>query len=101
MKRYKSNLLLDHVLGHRTKLDILRVLYRNNSGISGREVGRCAYLSYQTAFMILTDFIRRGILKRNRKGNAYQYFLNEGHWFINEFLIPAFKKESAEAKSNR
>lgn len=94
MKNTASPLFLDAVLGQKSKLAVLRLLYRSGAGLSGREIARQTRLSHQTALSTLADLSQHGILGRNAVPPAYQYSLNRNHWMVREILLPAFQKEA-------
>ncbi|OGR98110.1 MAG: hypothetical protein A2902_07145 [Elusimicrobia bacterium RIFCSPLOWO2_01_FULL_64_13] len=97
-KSYQSTSSDEHfplisILGRRSRLSVLRCLYRNASGLSGRETGRQSKLSHQTAVRALNGLFDLGVVSRESFPPAYRYSLNRDHWAVKEIILPALEKE--------
>lgn len=84
---------LDHVLGSRSKVALLRCLLRTRGEHSGRELARVTGLDPKTCHAALQDLARQGIVQYRRMGTALSYTLNDRHVWVRDGLAPLFQME--------
>jgi predicted nucleotidyltransferase len=92
---------IDHILGTRTKVQLLRALVQLDSPVSGREAQRLAGIKSVSgaghAFDDLTDL---GILFREEVGGAHLYRMNREH-VLAHALMDLFRAEERQLASLR
>lgn len=83
---------LDHVLGSRSKISALRVLFSGDE-LSGREIARRAALSPRAASLALADLVRAGVLRRRPVGSVHQFAVNRKRHLVRAALERLFQEE--------
>lgn len=84
---------LEHVLGNKTKVAILRYLSLTGLELNGRQIARAIDISPPTVNRALAELGKEGVLIQRNVGRAYLYRLNGDNWLAEELLIPLFQKE--------
>jgi predicted nucleotidyltransferase len=84
--------LLDDFLGHKSKLAILRILYRE-AELTGREIARKAGLSPRAAQQALQELYPTGVIHRKTVGASYLFSLNRTRYVVKSILSPLFESE--------
>lgn len=72
---------------------VLRVLYRAETPLSGREVERRAGLSNRATMVALASLVEVHAVTCEAAGQAHYYALNRNHYFVDKALKPAFEAE--------
>lgn len=84
---------LDHALGTRSKVRILRVLLAREDGLSGREVARQADVSSRTALQALEDLGDLGLVHREISPAEHRFSVNRRHVLVTQGLEGLFATE--------
>lgn len=84
---------LDNILGQSSKIKILRFLVRSQAQLNGREIAKNVGLSHVKAHIALKELTDQGVVNMRSVGSSLVYWLNEGHFLVQEIIRPAFEKE--------
>ena len=84
--------LLDDFLGQKSKVTILRILYRGTE-LTGREIARKAGLSPRAAQQALQELYATGVIHRKTVGASYLFSLNRTRYVVKNILSPLFESE--------
>ena len=84
--------LLDDYLGQKSKVTILRILYRGTE-FTGREIARKADLSPRAAQQALQELYATGVVLRKSVGASYLFSLNRTRYVVENILSPLFESE--------
>lgn len=87
--------LLDNILSQRSKVCILRCLFKSGQELSGREIARRTGLSPKMAHDTLKVLLAEGVVTFRDVPPVHLYSIKEGNWVVEELLRGLFKKESA------
>lgn len=85
--------LIDHVLGNRSKIRILRFLARETAESSIRDIAKAVRIAPNNVARSLNDLKQEGILKIKRTGRSHIYSLNRDNVFVSKALVPFFDFE--------
>lgn len=86
---------LDDILASKTKVRILRLLFRTRGLFSGREISRLIGFSPTHTISNLRDLEAAGLVLRQRAGNTDLYQLDERNSAVDGALAPMFDWESS------
>ncbi|HID64673.1 MAG TPA: winged helix-turn-helix transcriptional regulator [Anaerolineae bacterium] len=84
---------LEHVLGSKTKVAILRYLSLTGLELNGRQIARAINISPPTVNRALAELVKEGVLTQRNVGRTYLYRLNDDNRLAAELVIPLFQKE--------
>lgn len=84
--------LLEDYLGQKSKVAILRILYRGTE-LTGREISRKADLSPRAAQQALQELYTTGVIHRKAVGASYLFSLNRSRYVVENILSPLFESE--------
>jgi predicted nucleotidyltransferase len=85
---------LEHLLGNKIAISILRVLINNKGKIfTIRRLAENAGASHPEVSTTVTELERFGIVQIQPVGRAHQISLNEKSYLLNEIIEPMFKSE--------
>lgn len=84
---------LEHVLGSKTKVAILRYLSLTGLELNGRQIARATDISPPTVNRALAGLVMEGVLIQRNVGRTYLYRLNDANRLAAELIIPLFQKE--------
>jgi len=88
--------LLEDYLGQKSKVSILRILYRGTE-LTGREIARKADLSPRAAQQALQELYATGVVHRKTVGASYLFSLNRSRYIVENILSPLFESEQGLA----
>jgi len=86
--------LLEDYLGQKSKVTILRILYRGTE-LTGREIARKADLSPRAAQQALQELYATGVVHRKAVGASYLFSLNRSRYIVEKILSPLFESEQS------
>ena len=86
---------LDSILGQKSKVAVLRVLYDRHEELNGREIARRAGLAPRAANVALNDLARTGLVDKTIVGNNHIYSINSSNYLSSSALGNLFQEESA------
>jgi predicted nucleotidyltransferase len=90
----KLHKYLEHLLGNKITISILRVLINNKGKIfTIRRLAEDAGASHPEVSATLTELEKFGIVQIQPVGRAHQISLNEKSYLLNEIIEPIFKAE--------
>ncbi len=84
--------LLEDYLGQKSKVAVLRILYRGTE-LTGREIARKADLSPRAAQQALQELYATGVVHRKAVGASYLFSLNRSRYVVEKILSPLFDGE--------
>ena len=84
---------LDHVLGTKSKVAVLRHLVQNDLEQSGREIARAVGLSPKPLNQVLAQLADEGVLLRRNIGRVHLFRLNRNNRLVAELVVPLFESE--------
>jgi predicted nucleotidyltransferase len=89
----RSSHLLDHILGAKSKVAALRVLFNSKVGFSGSTVAKRAGMGLLAIQNALADLERLGVVEVERGSVEHRYRLNFKHHLIQHGLRALFEAE--------
>lgn len=84
---------LDHLMGNRSQIMVLRVLYHATDAMTGRAVERSTGLSNRATMNALEVLVDAKAVNQVKESNRYLYTLNTDHYLVWKALRPAFEAE--------
>ena len=96
--RERASNLLEHVLGAKSKVAALRVLFNSKIGISGSAVAKRAGMGLLAVQNALADLERLGIVNVERGSVEHRYRLNFKHHFVRHGLQELYEAERGMLK---
>jgi len=88
-------MVLNEVLGSRSKVAILRVLTPLRAPLTGREIARRVGIAHYAGQRSLTALTQLGVLKAWPGGRDTLYELDRSRRLVTEALVPLFQYEAA------
>lgn len=88
-----ETMLLNQLLGNRSRVAVLRVLAATRTEITGREVARLAGVSNPQTLVALAACVKLGVIRRRQAGRAGLYVLNRSLQIVRRGLLPLFRVE--------
>lgn len=85
--------ILEDILGHKSKIKILRYLISSKLELAGREISRVIGIHHRTCHAALKELASFGVVVMRRSGAAIAYKLNDNNLLVKEILIPIFALE--------
>jgi len=85
--------ILEVILGQKSKIKILRVFFRTNIEMTGRQIAELSGLNHRTCQLALKGLEREGVVSMRRAGKSNLFRLKEENYFVKNILSPLFKKE--------
>ncbi|MCG3145069.1 MAG: hypothetical protein HONDAALG_02610 [Gammaproteobacteria bacterium] len=95
----RSSHLLDHILGAKSKVAALRVLFNSKVGLSGSTVAKRAGMGLLAIQNALADLERLGIVEVERGSVEHRYRLNFKHHIVQHGLRALFEAERGMVKT--
>jgi predicted nucleotidyltransferase len=95
----RSSHLLDHILGAKSKVAALRVLFNSKVGFSGSTVAKRAGMGLLAIQNALADLERLGIVQVERGSVEHRYRLNFKHHIVQHGLRALFEAERDMVKT--
>lgn len=89
------NRLLEDILGHRSKVALLRELLRTRKECTGRELARGLKVDPKGCRAALADLVDHGVILERRAGRAILHRVNEEHVVVRDLLEPLYGGEAA------
>ena len=86
---------LDDILSQRSKVSVLRCLFRSGEELSGREIARRTGLSPKMAHDTLKALLPEGVVSLKVVPPVHLYSIKRGNWIVEELLRGLFKRESS------
>lgn len=86
--------LISRILGHPSRLAVVRCLYGEEEGMSGREIARRVHYSHQQVHNDLKVLVALGVVDKRVVAPAHVFRLNQEHWVVTDILRPVFRGES-------
>jgi predicted nucleotidyltransferase len=91
--------LLEHVLGAKSKVAALRVLFNSKVGFSGSSVAKRAGMGLLAIQNALADLEGLGLVEVERGSVEHRYRLNFKHYLVGQGLRAVFEAERGLAKA--
>ena len=92
-KMFNDN--LDGLLSQKSKIKILRVLFKEADELSGREIAKKVNMSPSATYEALQKMKQENYLSVKRKGRMLLYSLKMQNYLIRKVLMPLFEREEA------
>lgn len=84
---------LDHILGTKSKVAVLRHLVQDDREQSGREIARAVGLSPKPLNQVLAQLADEGLLLRRNMGRVHLFRLNRDNLLVADLVVPLFEGE--------
>jgi hypothetical protein len=84
---------LDRIFSRPSQLNVLRVLYRAEEALTGREIERRSGLSNRATMLALEHLHEISVITREHTSTAYWFSINRGHYFVAKALKQSFEAE--------
>src|SRR5215217_2429130 len=91
--------LLEHVLGAKSKVAALRVLFNSKIGFSGNTIAKRAGMGLLAIQNALADLERFGLVEVERGSVEHRYRLNTKHYIVAHGLRALFEAERSMVKT--
>jgi predicted nucleotidyltransferase len=91
--------LLEHILGAKSKVAALRVLFNSKVGFSGSSVAKRAGMGLLAIQNALSDLEGLGLVRAERGSVEHRYRLNFKHYLVSQGLSQLFEAERGMAKA--
>lgn len=85
--------ILEEVLGQKSKIKILRCLFKRKMEMTGRQVAQFCGLNHRTCQLALRDLEQQGIVVMRRVGKSNLFKLKQDNYLIGQLLGPLFEQE--------
>ena len=85
--------VLDHLFSAQSTVKVLRVLYNNVIGLTGREIANISGLNHQSAHNALANLETLKLIKRVIGGITHIFTLNRKNYLVKELIVPLFNSE--------
>lgn len=85
---------LDAILGHISKVKILRFLIRSQAELNGREIAKAVGVSHVRCHTALQELSTHGFITMRRVGRSVLYRLESENILVERLLKPLFDNES-------
>lgn len=95
----RSPHLLEHILGARSKVAALRVLFNSKIGFSGNTIAKRAGMGLLAIQNALADLERFGLVEVERGSVEHRYRLNTKHYLVSHGLRALLEAERSMAKA--
>src|SRR5947209_20562701 len=90
--------LLEHILGAKSKVGVLRVLFNSKIGFSGNSIARRAEMGLLAIQNALADLEGLGLVRVERGSVEHRYRLNFRHYLVGQGLRAVFEAERGMVK---
>lgn len=94
-----SSHLLEHILGAKSKVAALRVLFNSKIGFSGNTIAKRAGMGLLAIQNALADLERFGLVEVERGSVEHRYRLNTKHYIVAHGLRALFEAERSMVKT--
>lgn len=84
---------LDNIVNNAVKTKILRLLCRDKTLWTGRQLAKEVGVSPTTVNKFLKDLVDEGVVNVKGAGSSYLYSLNDNSYLVKNILMPFFEKE--------
>ena len=91
MRFYRS---LDHVLGTRLKVAILRTLTADSLELNGRQIALAVGASPKPLNQALAQLTSEGVLVQRNVGRTHLFRMNLESPLVTDFVVPLFRREA-------
>jgi predicted nucleotidyltransferase len=91
--------LLEHVLGAKSKVAVLRVLFNSKVGFSGNTIAKRAGMGLLAIQNALADLERLGLVEVERGSVEHRYRLNTRHYLVTHGLRALYDAERSMLKA--
>lgn len=71
--------ILEDILGHKSKIKLLRYLLNSNLELTGRQLSRVTGIHHRTAHQALKELASLGIVVMHQAGKAILYKINNNN----------------------
>ena len=85
--------VLDDVLGHKSKIKLLRYLLNSKLELTGRQLSRVIGIHHRTCHTALKELASFGIVIMHQTGKAIVYKINDNNLLVEKILKPIFDLE--------
>jgi len=82
--------ILEDILGHKSKIKLLRYLLNSKLELTGRQLSRATGIHHRTAHQALKELASFGIVVMHQTGKAIIYKINDNNLLVERILMPIF-----------
>lgn len=85
--------VLDDILGHKSRVKILRYLLNTKLELTGRQLSRVIGVHHRTVHTVLKELASFGVVLMQQSGKAIIYKINYNNLLVEKILKPIFEIE--------
>jgi len=85
--------ILEDILGHKSKIKLLRYLLNSRLELTGRQLSRAIGMHHRTVHQALKELASFGIVLMHQTGRAIIYKVNDNNLLVEKILKPTFGLE--------
>jgi len=85
--------ILEDILGHKSKIKLLRYLLNSRLELTGRQLSRAIGIHHRTVHQALKEIASFGIVVMHQTGKAIIYKVNDNNLLVERILKPIFSLE--------
>lgn len=85
--------ILEDILGHKSKIKVLRYLLNTKLELTGRQLSRTVGIHHRTVHKALKELASFGIVVMHQTGKAIIYKINDNNLLVERILKPIFGLE--------
>lgn len=85
--------ILEDILGHKSKIKLLRYLISSKLELTGRQLSRVTGIHHRTVHNALKELASFGIVIMHQTGKAIPYKINDNNLLVEKILNPIFGLE--------
>ena len=87
--------VLEDILGHKSKIKLLRYLINSKLELTGRQLSRAIGIHHRTAHNALKELASFGVVVMHQTGRAIIYKVNDNNLLLERILRPIFALEKS------
>jgi predicted nucleotidyltransferase len=85
--------IVERVLGQRSKVRLIKALYKARMPLSGRHLAKICKLNHRTCLLSLKDLEKEGIIRSRSVGKSLLFEINKSNYFVRSALSKLFEAE--------
>lgn len=85
--------ILEDILGHKSKIKVLRYLLNTKLELTGRQLSRTVGIHHRTVHEALKELASFGVVVMHQTGKAVVYKINNNNLLVEKILKPIFELE--------
>lgn len=87
--------IIESVFGQKSKVRLLKALYKARMPLSGRHLSKICKLNHRTCQLSLKSLEKEGVIKSRSAGKSLLFEINKNNFFVREALSKLFDAEDS------